>query len=226
MCTLYESLVQVLVEDSRREEHVIGVLLTGSLAPGDAVPGAHLDARFLLADGYSCPSRTDTQDGILVERRYDDMASAEATLASDPTHMYAYLDGRILLDQEGVLARLTQLARQRFETYQTPDRVKSTIEGLLKWSRHRILVATIGGDQRRAALVTRNSSWLIVEGLWAANNRPLPPNSSIPAHLRDLSQGPPDVDALYEQLFLGETRQRVRAALNLIDWTLAHLSSG
>lgn len=223
MSELYGGLLEDLVEEAKRDEGITGILLTGSLARGDALPGTDIDLRFVLADGLSRPSHSGLRDGVLVERGYADEAAARATLDQNPMHVYAYLDGRILYDATGALPRLGHHARHRFDTYQVTDHERSDLAARLRYPRDKIRVALGGGDLLKAAFVTGTSSWAIMEGLWAANNRPLPPNSSVQPHLRDLA-GPPDVQALYRRLFLSQTHDRVVVALTLFDWILDQLT--
>ena len=221
---MYDALLHDLVEEARRDDDIVGVLLTGSLARGDALPGTDVDLRYILTAGSNRPFRSELRDGVLVEQGYADVASAEAKLTTHPMNGYAYLDGRILHDPQGALAGLKRQAEQRFEAYQVSDAERSTIAFLLQCSRDKIAVAMSGGDLLKAAFVAGTSSWSIMEGLWAANNRPLPPNSSIRPHLGDLSVGPPDIGVRYRQLFLAGARERVRTALDLIDWILGRLA--
>lgn len=223
MPALYETLLENLVQEARGQDDVLGVLLTGSLARGDALPGTDLDLRIILADGISKPSDSGMRDGVLVERGYADFATAQENLDTKPMNVYAYLDGRIVHDPQGVLARLTRLAQQRFETYRITAQERANIAFLLGCSRDKIMVARRGGDLLKAAYVTSTSSWGIMEGLWAANNRPLPPNSSVRPHLSDLTEGPADIETMYRQLFLADTPQRVQVALELIEWILGRL---
>lgn len=221
---LYDSLIEKLTTEAQQEQDIIGLLLTGSLARGDALPGTDIDLRYVLADGLSRPFERQTHDGILVERGYSDTAAARAGLDMKPMNVYAYLDGRILYDPEGALVRLRQDAQHRFSTYEMAADDRATIAFLLGCSRDKITVALGGGDLLKAAFVTGTSSWQIIEGLWAANGKPVPPNSSVRPHLRDLSRGPYDVENLYSRLFVAETQVRVQVALDLIDWIIDQLS--
>jgi predicted nucleotidyltransferase len=223
MSFLYDAMLDALVDEGQRDEDVIGVLLTGSLARGDALPGTDIDLRIILTDGLSRHSRHELQEGIPVERGYADEATARATLDTNPMHVYAYLDGRILYDPRGALSALRQQAQHRFDTYQVTEQEKSELATRLRYLYDKIRVAMSGGDLLKAAFVTGTSSWAIMEGLWAANNLPLPPNSSVRPHLRDLA-GPPHMESLYRELFLADTERRVQVALSLYDWILAQLT--
>jgi hypothetical protein len=125
-------------------------------------------------------------------------------------------DGSILYDPHGALELLKQHARRRFAEYVTPTEQRATIAFLLRCSRDKVRVAMNGGDLLKAAYVAGTSCWQIMEGLCAANDLPVPPNSSVRPHLRDLPQGPPNVDNCYSDLFPGVARLRAEVALELI----------
>jgi nucleotidyltransferase-like protein len=218
----YEELLHKIVAEARGDDEIIGILLTGSMARGDALPGTDIDLRFILLDGASRPFDSGMRDGILVERGFADLEMAQAELRSNSMNIYAYLDGRVLHDPCGVLDSLKEQARCRFDEFEVSAEERASSAFLLGCARDKIRVALDGGDLLRAAFVAGTTSWGIMEGLWAANNRPLPPNSSIRPHLRDLS-GPVDVQAKYERLFLADTPERVRVALELLDWIIARL---
>lgn len=223
MPALYEDLLGQLVSGAREDTEIIGVQLTGSLARGDALPGTGVDLRFILADGVDRPFDRRAVDGVLVERGYADVKTEQAKLNTNPMNVYAYLDGRILYDPEGVLVFLRERAQLRFDEYVVSQPERANIAFLLGCSRDKIRVAMDGGDVLKAAFVAGTSSWGIMEGLWAANSRPLPPNSSVRPHLKDLTVGPPDIEAKYRQLFMAETEERIRVALDLLDWIIAQL---
>lgn len=210
------------LDETERDDEVIGLLLTGSLARGDALPGTDLDLVYVLADGHSRPFSRELVQGIVVERAYIDEPAEVARLHTNPMRIYGHLDGRILRDPEGALERLRLRARRLFESYATPDPERVEVAFLLRCSRDKMRVALGGGDLLKAAYVASTSSWQIMVGLWAANDLPLPPNSSVRPHLRDLS-GPPDIEPRYRALFLADAEHRVQVALDLIDWILRQL---
>jgi hypothetical protein len=219
----YDAVVAELVSAATLDVDVIGVLLTGSLARGDAIPGTDIDMRFILTEGLRRQPRHDLRGGIPVECGYADEAAARATLDADPMHIYAYLDGRILYDPRDVLARLRQHAQSLYDTYQVGEQERLDLATRLRHPAEKIRVAMSGGDLLKAAFVTATSSWFLMEGLWAANNLPLPPNSSVRPHLRDLS-GPVDVEDLYRDLFVAETQRRVEVALYFYEWIIVELT--
>ncbi len=220
----HRTLLRAAVEEATHDGDIIGLLLTGSLARGDALPGTDLDFVVLLAEGCSRPFRRELDGGVLVERTYIDARSARGQLHARPMRVYGYLDGRILYEPKNALERLRSYARGRFEAYKTPPAHRDETAFLLRCSRDKMRVALGGGDLLKAAHVAGTSSWQIIEGLWAANDLPVPPNSSVRPHLRDLFKGPPDVEGSYRDLFLGDASQRVQVALKMIDWILIQLN--
>lgn len=219
----HRTLLLAALEEATRDDAVVGLLLTGSLARGDWLPGTDLDLVVILAEGFRRPFQRQLEGGILVERASLDAASATRQLTTRPMQIFAYLDGRILYDAEKTLERLTLHARDRLEAYETPAPLREEAAFLLRCSRDKMRVALAGGDLLKAAYVAGTSSWNMIEGLWAANDLPVPPNSSVRAHLRDLTKRPPDIGRSYRELFLADASRRVQVALELIDWILMEL---
>jgi predicted nucleotidyltransferase len=221
---VHRRLLREVLDDARRDPHVIGVMLTGSLARGDAYPGSDLDVHVLLRDGCSRAFCAELRRGILVECSYADEARARSRLERDPMHVYAYLDGRILYDPEGRLQVLLSAATARFEAYRVPDEEAHGIAHWLHSARTKIVAARDAGDELRAAYVTGTSSWEMLRGIWAACGKPVPPSGALWAHLRDLPAGPPDIEAWLRRLFAGDTGDRISAAIEIIDWVLPQLA--
>lgn len=222
----YRELIQEAVAAAQQDDRVLGVLLTGSLARGDASPGADLDLRFVLSECEQRPFRSEQRDGVRVEREYQDEATARAAIADRPMNVYAYLDGRILYDPQGALGRLGEAARTRFATYRLPPADRDRILWWLRSAEEKVTVAMAAGDALKAAFVTATSSWHVIEGLWAANDKPLPPNSSVRPHLVDLTKGPADLNSAYCRLFLGDTGTRIATWIKLTRWIVTSLDRG
>lgn len=174
----YRQVIQEATADARQDDRVLGLLLTGSLARGDAAPGADLDFQFLLSDGERRPFSSEKRDGVRVERKYQDEAFARAAIADRPMNVYAYLDGRVLYDSHGTLSRLGDLARTRFATYRLLPADRERILWWLRSAQEKVVVAMAAGGTLKAGFVTATTSWQVIEGLWAANDKPLPPNST------------------------------------------------
>jgi len=223
MQAIYQTLIQQIVDESVHDENILGILLIGSVARGDALPGADLDMRLILAPGTTRKVEPELRKGILIERGYTDVTLAQAKLDKNPLGLYAYLDGRILFDPQGLFAQLKEQARERFETFQYTQQERDGIAYWLQIARLKMKVALTARDQFKASFVAITTSWEILMGLWAVNSKPMPPNSSAWFHLKDLSLKPPDSEEMLTRLFTGETQMRVQATIDMIDWILPHL---
>jgi hypothetical protein len=194
--------------------------LIGSVARGDVLPGADLDMRFLLTLGSTRKVEPERRDGILIERSYADVALAQTKLENNPMEVYSYLDGRILYDPQNLFAQLKEQAIERFENFRY---TRQELDGIAYWlqsARLKMSVALAAGETFKAAFVATTTLWEILMGLWAVNSKPMPPNSSVWYHLKDLSLKPTDSEEMLTRLFTDETRVRVQTAIDLIDWIL------
>jgi hypothetical protein len=209
-----------ILDEVKRDGEAIGLLLKGSVARGDAYPGSDLDLQVLLGDGCSRTFRAEDKQGVLVEWTYVDGALARSTLERDPMNVYAYLDGRILYDPHGRLRALTGVARARYEAYRAPVREKRRIAHWLQSAKTKIVAARDAGDELRASYVASTTSWVILEGIWAACDKPVPPSGALWAHIPDLSTSSADVEACMQRLFGEDTSDRVVATLEIVDWVV------
>jgi predicted nucleotidyltransferase len=218
----YTELIMDVVAEAKADQSVSGLLLTGSIARGDALPGTDIDVRYLRDLDQPTAFERGFQDSLLVERTFTDEKSALAQLNENPMHVYAYLDGRILYDRDGGLARLQAEADRVFRAYRAPEQLKVDLAAALGHPEDKVRVGFESGDLLRAVFCLGTSSWALMEGLWAANDLPLPPNSSVRPHLRDL-RGPENIEQLFERLFLGDPRERVQTGLFLLGWVRRRL---
>lgn len=219
----HRCLLQAVLDRALRDDEVIGVLLTGSVARGDAYPGSDLDVFMLLRDGCSRPFQSEVRQGIIVECGYADVDRARAKIERNPMRVYAYLDGRILYDPEGWLDQLVDLARACLEGYEMSGEQRCGIAYWLESARHKMIAAQEAGDRLQAAYVASTTSWKILEGLWAVNDMPVPSSGAVRAHIRDLPRRPPALEDLWRRLFAGDASNRVQAAITIIEWVVPRL---
>jgi predicted nucleotidyltransferase len=221
---VHRRLLSEALADLRRDEAIIGVLLAGSLARGDALPGSDIDLYVLLRDGRPKTSFAVERDGILVERMGADEAAIRQRFIERPMSLYTYLDGRILHDPAGRLADLTALARQLFDAYRTSEAERQAIAYWLASVRRKLAAARAAGDERKAAYLATTTAWKIMEGLWAANDRPVPPSGAVWPHLGDLADEPSPLVAWLDRLVRGSTPERLEAAAVLMDSVIPRLA--
>ena len=203
----------------------MGIMLQGSVARGDHYLGSDLDLLVLLEDGRARNFRSESMSSILVERHYYDPTALMQKLDERPMLVYGLLDGKILYDPRGALADLVEYAENMLAGYSTPPRTIRDIDYWLFTSRIKLKAAHEAGDVPKAGFLASTTSWKVLEGLWAINDRPMPPSGAVLAHLQDLTRVPDDFDLRVRELFSGGTSQRVGACLTLMDWVLAASAS-
>ncbi|RCK71077.1 hypothetical protein DT076_00965 [Desertihabitans brevis] len=211
------------LEEARRDAEVLALLLTGSVARRDALPGTDLDLRVLVRTDVAPAFTRSERSGVLVERGVTTARTAHETLLADPMHVYAYVDGIALHDPDGALARLRAEAERLRETYRTPPERRDELAEALSHPEEKIRTACAAGDLPRATYALATASWQLIEALWAANDLPLPPNASVRPHLRDL-RGPADVEHRFDDLFMTEPVRRVETGLALLAWIRGELT--
>lgn len=214
---IHRELLGDVLRCAREDNEVAGLLLTGSVARGDAYPGSDLDLYAVLRDGRSRTFVTETRRGIVVEIGYADFDLAKHQMEDNPMSVYRYLDGRILHDPQGLLQRLVEIARERFEAYEAQEEERRRIAYWLESARIKITAARDAGDVLKATYVASTVSWPLLEGLWAAANKPMPPNGAVLPHVRDLDETIPCVDQMLHRLFIGDTTGHIEITLELID---------
>jgi len=219
---VHRRLLADLLAEAGADPDVIGILVHGSVARGDAYPGSDLDLLLLLGDGREGGFSARQQGDTLVEVRRLDAGRARQRLETHPLEPYCHLDGRILDDPSGALAALRTEAEARWNAYAPPPGAVRAAAHWLRSARVKIEAAQEEGDLLRAGYVAATTAWTILESAWLANRRPMPPNGAVWAHLGDLVDRPPA--NLLETLFAGDAAARPRAALRLIAWTLPRLA--
>ncbi len=212
------TILEDLLTQASADDEIIGVLLAGSFARGDAVPSSDLDVYMLLRDGCTRAFQTDMRAGILVECAYADVARAQAKLAQNPMALYTYLDGRILYDPLGRLQQLVDLAHQLFATYSVPAHERHAIAHWLTSACVKIAAAQEAGNDLTAAYVVTTTAFEVLVGLWALNQQPIPPSGGVLAHLPDLARQPNHISSWLPRLFQGDTTDRIAVFQEVSAW--------
>jgi predicted nucleotidyltransferase len=223
---VHRHLVAEIYKEAMQDDEVIGLLLQGSVARGDNYKTSDLDMYVLLQDGVQRQFHSTYRRGILVEMKYADFAKAIETCDITAMGVYNFLDAVILFDNEGKLYRVKKQAQALFNQYRTPLAQVQSIAYWLKSSLIKIKAAEAAGDELKAAYVVGTTSWQILEGLWAVNNRPMPPNGSVLFHLTDLERRPAHLEERINRFFVGKGKARVEAAIRMMEWTIDMIDDG
>ncbi|PFV82367.1 DNA polymerase subunit beta [Bacillus sp. AFS059628] len=216
----HKKLVQTIVAEILSIDKVIGCMLIGSVARGDAYPDSDLDLYFLLEDGQKKKFHSETREDILVEYKYADVNQILVNFKNNPMELYSFLEGEILFDKSGELKKLKEIAAYEFENYRvSSDKVKG-ISHWLHSSLIKIQSALKANDELKASYIVYTSIWTLLEGIWAINNKPTPPAGSVLRYIQTLPNKPIHLEALLHKLFLGDTKERIESAIVLMEWVL------
>ncbi|OUB89811.1 nucleotidyltransferase domain-containing protein [Bacillus wiedmannii] len=221
----HKKLVQTIVAEILSIDKVTGCMLIGSVARGDAYPDSDLDFYILLEEGQKKKFHSETREGILVEYKYADVNQILVNLKNNPMELYTFLEGEILFDRSNELKKLKEIAAYEFENYRvSSDKVKG-ISHWLRSSLIKIQSAMKAHDELKASYIVHTSTWTLLEGIWAINNKTTPPAGSVLRYIQVLPNKPIQLETLLHKLFLGDTTERISSAIFLIDWVLHNLKN-
>ncbi|MEC3466972.1 nucleotidyltransferase domain-containing protein [Bacillus tropicus] len=216
----YKKLVQTILNEYVFRDKVNGLILIGSVARGDAYPESDLDFYILLEDGQKKKFHSEMREDILVEYKGADFNQIQLNFKNNPMELYSFLEGKILFDKSGELKKLKEIATYEFENYRVSfDKMKGSSHWLHS-SLIKIQSALKANDELKASYIVHTSTWTLVEGIWAINNKPVPPAGSVLRYIQTLPNIPIHLDELLNKLFLGDTTERIRSAIFLIEWVL------
>ncbi|AIC95764.1 nucleotidyltransferase family protein [Shouchella lehensis] len=175
----HTKLIEEIINEFSNKAEVIGILLIGSVARGDAHYNSDLDL-YILIEGeikkkFIFEERLDT----LVEFKYATLNQIKLNLKSNHMEMYSFLDGKILLDRKGTLENLIDIAQRKYDLYKVSREKKEIISHWLTSSLIKINNAFNTKDLKKALFIVNTTTWTIYEGLWAINDKPIPPVGAI-----------------------------------------------
>ncbi|PRT04637.1 DNA polymerase subunit beta [Bacillus wiedmannii] len=216
----HKKLAQTIVAEILSIDKVNGCMLIGSVVRGDAYPDSDLDFYILLEEGQKKKFHSETREDILVEYKSADFNQIQVNFKNNPMELYSFLEGKILFDKSGELKKLKEIATYEFENYRvSSDKVK----GISHWL-HSSLIKTQSAlkanDELKASYIVQTSIWTLLDGIWAVNNKPTPPAGSALKYIETLSIVPTNFEDYINRLFLGDTKDRIKAAIELIEWVL------
>ncbi|QWI17242.1 nucleotidyltransferase domain-containing protein [Bacillus wiedmannii] len=216
----HKKIVPTIVAEILSTDNINGCMLIGSVARGDAYPDSDLDFYILLEDGQNKKFHSETREEILVEYKYADVNQILENFKNNPMELYSFLEGGILFDKSGELKKLKEIATYEFENYRvSSDKVKG-ISHWLHSSLIKIQSALKANDELKASYIVQTSIWTLLDGIWAVNNKPTPPAGSALKYIETLSIVPTNFEDYINRLFLGDTKDRIKAAIELIEWVL------
>ena len=210
------------IESLRCMPGVRGVALTGSWATGCAAEGSDVDLLVLCGENRFEASH---EQGILIEISCTTYERALEKLCKSPMEPYRWLEAKILFDDDG-LAELIRAARDAYESYRTPAGERCR---LAHWLRSLELKLSSAGNDANALCaghmkeryLAATNAWILLEAVWAANNRPMPPTAT--AYRLYPQLGQVLFPGWFEALFHEDNAKRLEATRQIIAWALERL---
>ncbi|OBZ54482.1 DNA polymerase subunit beta, partial [Bacillus cereus] len=144
---------------------------------------------------------------------------------NNPMELYSFLEGKTLFDKSGELKKLKEIATYEFENYRVSSDKMKGISHWLHSSLIKIQSALKANDELKASYIVQTSTWTLLDGIWAVNNKPIPPAGSVLKYIETLSKVPTHFEGFINKLFLGDTTERTSAAIFLIEWVLHNLKN-
>jgi predicted nucleotidyltransferase len=223
---LHQRVLDEILDELNHDSGVRGVMLAGSTARGTARADSDLDLLVVTADDRPWRSAPRPIPVDLVVHTAEQWREQFApTRIGDESWGYAFLDGVILHDPTGVVARLAADAREIHAGYRVPAHIKDHYAWLWRHLRPKMLAVLRRADPVEigwAAAVMTND---LVRTVWAVNDLPNPSLDlgTFERHLDDLTVPAGVADRLRDILRLPPA-EALRRQLDLIADLEPHLA--
>lgn len=206
-----------LVPEFQKDRSIDGVLLNGSVAVGTATELSDLDI-IVLCQKDEFVSKV--IDGVSVEIHYITFNNALEKLKNNPMEVYKYLDAKIEYDN-GKLQEILFYAESIYENYYISEKKRQEITYWLKSTKLKLESAFLNKDIILISYLTATNTWMVLEGIWAVNQKPVPPSGSLYRRYSQLEIIP--FENWFEGLLTGDTESKGRIMIECIDWILKKL---
>lgn len=200
-------------EKFKENEKVKAVLLIGSVAYGMANDNSDLD---LIVISNEDKFVSEYVEGILVEKHFSKYSTLLKRLENNPIDVYKYLYSKIIFDDNGKLEILTAKAKEIYKHYITPQKEMDDICYWLSSTKIKLLSAINSNDEMKISYLISTNTWIVLEGVWAKNNKPMPPSSIAFAKHNELTYVP--FANWFIELLVGDNLSRANAMIKIINW--------
>lgn len=197
----------------KENEKVEAVLLIGSVAYGVAADNSDLDLIIITNENKFV---SEYVDGILVEKHFCKYSTLLKGLENNPIDIYKYLYSKIIFDYNGKFDKLITKSKEIYNNYITPQKEMDDICYWLSSTKIKLLSAINSNDKVKISYLISTNTWKVLEGVWAKNNKPMPPSSIAFVKYSELTFYP--LDNWFSELLVGDNLLRANAMLRIIDW--------
>ena len=160
-------------------------------------------------------------DAISVEIHYLTYDKAIERLNNCPMEVYKYLEVKIEYDN-GKLQEIISYAENIFNHYCVPEKQKREIVYWLKSTELKLKSAFSKQDMLMVSYLVSTNLWKVLEGIWAVNQKPLPPSSSLYRRYAELELVP--CWNWFKRLLSEDAVGRGKIMIDCIDWIISKLA--
>lgn len=196
----------------KENKNNIALLVTGSVARGEA--GENSDLDLLLVTKHGASFEEFDSEGVLVEIKSNTLQGFKEKMDESPMNIYQFLDAKLVLGLEDTLSDLQTYASKILENYKSAEIPQKWLQSAKK----KIVSAQEAHDELNLGFQTSNILWKIVEGFFALNSQPLPPNTTAFRRITLLPNLPAHFEELWKNALTGDLEGRSLATLKLIDY--------
>ena len=198
------------VELLKKNKKIHSIILTGSVAYDMANEDSDLDLLVLCDKDYF---ENKYIDNVLVEIHFQKYQTLKKKLKTNPMEVYKYLYSKIIFDN-GEYTKLYTIAKELYDNYKTPDKEKENISYWLSSTKSKLKSALNRNDFTRVSYLVATNTWKLLEGIYAINNKPIPPSSLVFNKHQALFL---PIDNWFEKLFDEDTLTRANTMVEIID---------
>ncbi|MGB3442068.1 MAG: nucleotidyltransferase domain-containing protein [Actinophytocola sp.] len=222
----HRRLVDEILSSLRARPGVGGVLLGGSLARGTARDDSDVDILVVATtdDRPRIPGSLPVDLLVRTEEQWRRCFTPDRV--GDESWGYAFLDGVVLHDPDGVVADLVTRARDCHTRYRTPASITAHYAALWRHVRPKMLAVHRRGDPVEVGWAAAAMTNDLLRTAWAVNDLPNPSLDlgTVQRHLDDLTI-PPGIADLLRALLRSSPQEGLRAQLELLGTLEPHLSA-
>jgi len=211
-------ILEKLVDEFKKDETILGVLLMGSVADGSASDMSDLDI-LILCDKDKFEA--EFIDDVLVECLYMKYETALYKLNNKVLEVYHYINSKIIYGDKH-LRELMAIAEGQYNSYKATIEEKKEIRHWLLNTRIKLQSAINRDESVVMNYITSTNSWKLIEAIWIVNNKPMPPSSSVIKFLLELKIVPEE--KWFETLFSGSDLEKAQRMMFCINWVLPILT--
>lgn len=217
----HKKIIADLAEKFNQDESVIAFLATGSVARGEASESSDIDLIVIAKETKESPDQY--IDGLLVEVKVKTVEDYIQKMTDKPMNVYMWLDAKVIFDKQNVSEIVINRAREIYENF-VPS--QESIDGTKKWLESalgKIKAAQEKKDDLSQGYNVSNILWIIMQGFYYLNSKPLPPSTTAYRRIKELGNLPQGFESKWEDMLIGNLTARTNATTELINYLTAEL---